>query len=114
MASIPSGSSTISTEERTGTNKMYTFVALLLLAAANAEDKIIGGSAVTSTADAPWQVSLQQSGCHFCGGTVISPTHVMSAGHCKINGFLSRYTVALGGIDYTNLDQQLSMSSWVV
>merc|ERR550519_1181299 len=113
MASIPSGSSTISTEERTGTNKMYTFVALLLLAAANAEDKIIGGSAVTSTADAPWQVSLQQSGSHFCGGTVISPTHVMSAGHCKISGAVLRTTVAMGGIDYRNLAQQFSVSTWV-
>jgi len=93
---------------------MYTFVAVLLLAVANAEERIINGADATSTAIAPYQVSLQQSGSHFCGGTVISTTHVMSAGHCKINSFLSRYTVALGGIDYTNLDQQLSMSSWVV
>jgi len=93
---------------------MYTFVALMLLAVARADERIINGEDATSTAVAPYQVSLQQSGSHFCGGTVISATHVMSAGHCKINGFLSRYTVALGGTDYRYLDQQLSMSSWVV
>merc|ERR1712136_618349 len=77
---------------------------------ARADERIINGEDATSTAVAPYQVSLQQSGSHFCGGTVISSTHVMSAGHCKINGFLSRYTVALGGTDYRYLDQQLSMS----
>jgi len=92
---------------------MKLFVALMLLAVANAEDKIIGGTAATSTAQAPWQVSLQQSGSHFCGGTVISTTHVMSAGHCKISGAILRTTVALEGIDYRNLAQQFSVSTWV-
>ena len=87
---------------------------IIFVAVARADERIINGADATSTAVAPWQVSLQQSGSHFCGGTVISATHVMSAGHCKINGFLSRYTVALGGTDYRYLDQQLSMSSWVV
>merc|ERR1711962_900183 len=100
--------------EITNGTKMYTFVALMLLAVARADERIINGEDATSTTVAPYQVSLQQSGSHFCGGTVISATHVMSAGHCKINGFLSRYTVALGGTDYRYLDQQLSMSSWVV
>ena len=49
------------------------------------QDRIINGADAPSTAIAPYQVSLQQSGSHFCGGTVISTTHVMSAGHCKIN-----------------------------
>merc|ERR1712189_65160 len=102
------------TIHRSNTSKMYAFIAVLLLAVANAEDRIINGADASSTAIAPYQVSLQQSGSHFCGGTVISTTHVMSAGHCKINNFLSRFTVALGGIDYRYLDQQLSMSSWVV
>ena len=93
---------------------MYTFVAVLLLAVANAEERIINGADATSTKIAPWQVSLQQSGSHFCGGTVISATHVMSAGHCKTSNIVSRFTVNVGGVDYRNLDQQLSMSNWVV
>merc|ERR1712002_98702 len=92
---------------------MYTFVALMLLAVANAEDKIIGGTAASSTSQSPWQVSLQQSGSHFCGASVISTTHIMSAGHCKITGAIARTTVALGGLDYRSLSQNFKVTSWV-
>merc|ERR1712135_7138 len=55
----------------------------MLLAVANAEDRIVNGEDATSTSQSPWQVSLQQSGAHFCGASLISSRHVMSAGHCK-------------------------------
>ena len=45
--------------------------------------KIVGGSEVTPYS-LPWQVALVSVGHSrpFCGGTLISPTHVLTAGHC--------------------------------
>ncbi|XP_078490083.1 trypsin alpha-like [Ciona intestinalis] len=57
--------------------------ALVLLAhAAQSADRIVNGADVTSTSFAPWQVSLQRSGSHFCGGSIISATRIMCAAHC--------------------------------
>jgi len=93
---------------------MYTFVALVILAVANAEERIVNGEDVTSTSQSPWQVSLQQAGSHFCGASLISSKHVMSAGHCKISFALSRTTVALEGIDYSDLKQKFKAAKWEV
>ena len=45
--------------------------------------RIIGGSAVTPYS-LPWHVGLVASGSDipFCGGTLIGPNHVLTAGHC--------------------------------
>jgi len=60
------------------------YVALFaLLSLASASDRIINGVDVTDTSVAPWQVSLQHSGSHFCGGSLIAAGYVMSACHCK-------------------------------
>merc|ERR1712002_908835 len=62
------------------------YVALFaLLSLASASDRIINGVDVESTSVAPWQVSLQHSGSHFCGGSLIAAGYVMSACHCKQN-----------------------------
>jgi secreted trypsin-like serine protease len=92
---------------------MYTFVALMLLAVANADDRIVNGGDVTGTSQSPWQVSLQQAGSHFCGASIISGIHVMSAGHCKITGAIQRTTIALEGTDTRSLAQQFKATSWV-
>ncbi|XP_034479427.1 trypsin alpha-3 [Drosophila innubila] len=47
------------------------------------DGRIVGGSQ-TSISSHPWQVSLQRSGLHFCGGSVISSTMVVTAAHCLL------------------------------
>merc|ERR1712042_408582 len=60
---------------------VLTLCALIALAAA--DNRIVNGDDVTSTSTAPWQVSLQKQGRHFCGGSLIGSKYVMSACHCK-------------------------------
>ncbi|XP_027014209.2 transmembrane protease serine 2 [Tachysurus fulvidraco] len=44
--------------------------------------RIIGGTVVSSLGRWPWQVSLQVNGHHMCGGSVITPSWIVTAAHC--------------------------------
>ncbi|XP_030592368.1 transmembrane protease serine 9-like [Archocentrus centrarchus] len=44
----------------------------------------------------PWQVSLQRSGSHFCGGSLINSQWVLCAAHCFQSYTASSVTVSLG------------------
>ncbi|XP_037546923.1 serine protease 27 [Nematolebias whitei] len=48
------------------------------------EDRIVGG---VNAMDGswPWQVDIQKSGSHICGGSLITDTWVLSAAHCFPN-----------------------------
>lgn len=45
------------------------------------DGRIVGGYAINIT-QAPWQVSLQRYGSHFCGGSIISEKWIVTAAHC--------------------------------
>lgn len=45
------------------------------------DGRIVGGSA-TSISSFPWQISLQRSGSHSCGGSVYSNNIIVTAAHC--------------------------------
>lgn len=45
--------------------------------------KIVGGLPIEIDL-APHQISLQDRGFHICGGSVISPNFVLTAGECII------------------------------
>ncbi|XP_055850334.1 trypsin alpha-3-like [Episyrphus balteatus] len=67
--------------------RLVVALSVLCLASANSdpnEDRIVNGR-TASINELPYQVSIQQYSQHFCGGTIISPTTVLSAAHCTIS-----------------------------
>ncbi|XP_037944773.1 trypsin alpha [Teleopsis dalmanni] len=45
------------------------------------DGRIVGGSA-TTISSFPWQISLQRSGSHSCGGSIYSSNIIVTAAHC--------------------------------
>lgn len=43
--------------------------------------KIVGGEDA-GHGEFPWLVSITRRGGHFCGGSVVTSKHVLTAGHC--------------------------------
>ncbi|KAK1122606.1 hypothetical protein K0M31_009050 [Melipona bicolor] len=58
------------------------------------DGRIVGGETTTIYA-APYQVSLQENGRHFCGGSIISKHWVLTAGHCATRA-TSTYRIRAG------------------
>jgi hypothetical protein len=64
--------------------------------AAEKDDEIVGGTNA-DIADHPWQISLRtSSGFHFCGGSVLTSTWILTAQHCVDGQSPSQMRVAAG------------------
>ncbi|XP_049808910.1 trypsin-1-like [Schistocerca nitens] len=59
------------------------------------DGRIVGGEPV-DISQFPWQVSLQELGSHNCGGSIISSTWVLTAGHCIVGDSADMLSVRAG------------------
>jgi len=60
---------------------------------------IVGGHDVTAPGKYPWQISLEKSGKHLCGGAIISDSWILTAAHCLVKYDPSAFTVVVGQHD---------------
>lgn len=60
---------------------------------------IVNGTEATTT---PWQVSLQSGGEHFCGGSIINATTIVTAAHCLEGETARDMTIRAGVLDRTD------------
>ena len=86
--------------------------------AANSAGRIVGGQSAESFIG--WQVSVRQCTagfCHFCGGTILDATTVMSAAHCFTQGqSMSGFYVTAGvrdRNDEANIGQTIGIANGV-
>ncbi|XP_066998945.1 venom protease [Anabrus simplex] len=64
----------------------------------NRKQRIVGGQ-VTKVNEFPWVVALSRRGKFYCGGTVITRKHILTAAHCIEGIELSDIQVTLGEHD---------------
>ncbi|XP_076377027.1 chymotrypsinogen 2-like [Megalopta genalis] len=57
--------------------------AIFALANSELEPRIINGT-VAKPGQIPYQVSLQTSSNHFCGGSILNADYVITAAHCVV------------------------------
>ena len=60
---------------------MKLLIGLVMSAYAGRDTKVIGGSIVTAHSE-PYILSMQRSGSHFCGASIISSSRGVCAAHC--------------------------------
>ena len=62
-------------------------------------NRIVGGELAVNSSWG-WAVSLQRNGKHFCGGSVISTLHVITAAHCVTGDLeIKLYSKVVAGIN---------------
>ncbi|KAF1359111.1 trypsin-like protease-like protein 1 [Lizonia empirigonia] len=71
---------------------------------------IVGGT-VAQAGDFPFIVSLQKSGSHFCGGSLLNSRTVITAAHCTVGQTASSLTVRAGSLNRNSGGTLVKVSS---
>ncbi|CAA9961642.1 hypothetical protein CFE70_005048 [Pyrenophora teres f. teres 0-1] len=77
------------------------------------DEDIVGGTTAAS-GEFPYIVSLQVSGSHICGGSLINGNTVVTAAHCSVSsviGSVSRLTIRAGSLSRTSGGTVVAVSS---
>jgi hypothetical protein len=61
------------------------------------EEPIVGGT-TASQGDFPFIVSIQRSGSHFCGGSLLNANTVLTAAHCAVGQTASSIKIRAGSL----------------
>ncbi|XP_063930610.1 trypsin-3-like isoform X2 [Zophobas morio] len=59
------------------------------------QTRIVGGEDI-NILDVPYQVSILDSGSHFCGGSVVTARHIVTAAHCMETRNVSTLSIRAG------------------
>jgi len=71
---------------------------------------IVGGTAAAA-GEFPFIVSLQKSGSHFCGGTLVNANTVVTAAHCTQGQTASQLSVRAGSLNRSSGGTLVKVSS---
>ncbi|GAB0093335.1 Chymotrypsin-2 [Sergentomyia squamirostris] len=63
--------------------------------------RIVGGE-VAEDGSAPYQISLQKSGSHICGGSIVDKQWILTAAHCVEGASASSLSILAGTNDLKN------------
>ncbi|KAG8623745.1 hypothetical protein KVT40_008721 [Elsinoe batatas] len=74
------------------------------------KENIVGGTAA-SAGEFPFIVSIQRSGSHFCGGTLVNANTVVTAGHCTEGLSTSGLTIRAGSLSRSSGGTVVRVSS---
>lgn len=101
--------------------KLTIFIAALVSSALGAalsegllpqlEGRIVGGN-VVNISNYPWQVSVQRSGSHFCGGSIYSDIIIVTAAHCLQSVSTNVLKVRAGSSYWNNGGQLVGVHSF--
>ncbi|XP_046717073.1 transmembrane protease serine 2 isoform X1 [Silurus meridionalis] len=73
--------------------------------------RIVGGVTVNTLGRWPWQVSLQAMGSHMCGGSIITPSWIVTAAHCvQTFSSPSQWKVFAGFLTLTQMSSSIGNS----
>eukprot|EP00099_Drosophila_melanogaster_P014897 NP_523694.2 deltaTrypsin [Drosophila melanogaster] len=75
------------------------------------DGRIVGGSA-TTISSFPWQISLQRSGSHSCGGSIYSSNVIVTAAHCLQSVSASVLQIRAGSSYWSSGGVTFSVSSF--